>query len=497
MTEQQSSYRQIMKATSIFGGVQVFQIIIQVIRSKFVAILLGPAGMGIAGLLTSTLGFISAISNFGLSTSAVKNIAAANTTGNMNRLATVATVIQRVAWMSGILGAILTLTLSSWLSRLTFGNKDFTLIFVWLSITLLFNQLTSAQMVLLQGLRKLESLAKANLYGSIIGLAVTVPLYYKLGVNGIAPGIIITSLCTLCISWYFSKKIQIKSVKVSALRTVAESKNMLTIGFMISLSEIITLGAAYLIRIFIGRSGNVGDVGLYNAGFAIINTYVGMIFMAMGTDYYPRLSGVAQDNEMSKKVINQQAEIAMLILAPIIICFLVFIKWVIILLYSTMFIAVNNMIYWAALGMFFKATSWAVAMIFLARGTSKLFFWNELTGNLYFLILNLLGYYYFGLTGLGLAFLLGYILYVIQVYIIVRVNFKFSFDRNFILIFIVQFALAFFSLLVVRFLSQPYAYVFGIILILVSGFYSLKELDKRIGLIELLRNLKDNYFIKK
>ena len=55
MAEQQSSYRQIMKATSIFGGVQVFQIFFQVIRSKFIAVLIGPVGMGIVGLLTSTL----------------------------------------------------------------------------------------------------------------------------------------------------------------------------------------------------------------------------------------------------------------------------------------------------------------------------------------------------------------------------------------------------------------------------------------------------------
>ena len=57
MHAQQSSYRQIMKATSLFGGVQIFQIIISVIRSKFVAILLGPSGMGIVGLLASTTGW--------------------------------------------------------------------------------------------------------------------------------------------------------------------------------------------------------------------------------------------------------------------------------------------------------------------------------------------------------------------------------------------------------------------------------------------------------
>jgi hypothetical protein len=49
----QSSYRSIMKATSVWG-VQVFYIVIAIVRSKIIAVLLGPAGMGIVGLLNST-----------------------------------------------------------------------------------------------------------------------------------------------------------------------------------------------------------------------------------------------------------------------------------------------------------------------------------------------------------------------------------------------------------------------------------------------------------
>ena len=63
MTEEQTSYRQIMKATSLFGGVQVFSIIITIIRTKFIAVLLGPLGMGIAGLLTTTTTFIGGLTN--------------------------------------------------------------------------------------------------------------------------------------------------------------------------------------------------------------------------------------------------------------------------------------------------------------------------------------------------------------------------------------------------------------------------------------------------
>jgi len=122
MHKEQNSFRQIMKATSLFGGVQVFQIIIQVIRSKFVAVLLGPAGMGITGLLTSTIGVIAGLTNLGLGISAVKDIAAANNTVNETRIATVSIVLQRLVWITGTLGMITTLVLSPWLSKLTFGK---------------------------------------------------------------------------------------------------------------------------------------------------------------------------------------------------------------------------------------------------------------------------------------------------------------------------------------------------------------------------------------
>ncbi|MDD4777211.1 MAG: O-antigen translocase [Fermentimonas sp.] len=488
MTEQKSSYRQIMKATSLFGGVQLFQIVISVIRSKFVAVLLGPAGMGIVGLLTATTGLVAGFTNFGLGTSAVKNISEANATNDQDRIFTVITVMRRLVWFTGILGAIVTLVLSPLLSEFTFGNREYTLAFVWISVTLLLNQLSTGELVLLQGLRRLQQLAKANVYGSLTGLLITIPLYYKLGVKGIVPVIIISAFTTLFFSWYFSRGIEMKKQRVSRDATVSEGKNMLVMGFMISMSGLISLIVAYVIRIFINRTGDVADVGYYTAGFTIINTYVGMVFTAMGTDYYPRLSLVANDNMQSKEHINQQSEIALLILAPILIVFLVFINWTIILLYSSKFLAITGMVYWATLGVFFKALSWAIAFLFLAKGAGRLFFWNEFAGSIYALGFSVLGYYLAGLTGLGISFLAGYLLYFIQVYLIAKIKFQFSFHYSLLTIFSVQFSLALACFAVVIFMREPYMYFFGLILIIISGWYSYRELDKRTGLKEAVKN---------
>lgn len=489
MFNQENSYRQIMKSTSIFGGVQIFQIVVTIISSKFIAVLLGPLGMGVASLLTTTMDFIGSLTNFGLGTSAIKNISAAYSSGNTNRLSTIVIVFRRLVWITGLLGSLLAAILSPFLSKLSFGNSNYTYAFLSISIILLIRQISVGQGVVLRGTRQITHMAKSGLIGSTIGLFTTIPLYYFLGQNGIVPGIIITALTSLLINWYYSRKIEIIPVYVSKVRTIAEGKEMLTMGFMISLSGMIGLGISYIVRAFIGRYGGVEQVGLYSAGFAIINTYVGLIFTAMSMDYYPRLSAVSDNNEKCKTTINQQIEISILILAPILIIFLVFIQWIIVLLYSKMFLGISSMVYWAALGMFFKAVSWPISYIFMAKSASKIFFWSELITNTYMLGLNIVGYYFFGLTGLGVSFLVTYIIYSIQVFIIANRNYNFTFTSEFKKLFIIQIFIALISLVVVFVLSNIYAYIVGILLIIISSYYSYTELDKRINLRDTISKI--------
>lgn len=487
MSETQSSYRQIMKATSIFGGVQVYNILISVVRSKFIAVLLGPTGMGIAGLLTSTTSLIGNITNLGLSTSAVKNVAAANASGDSLRISIVVSVLRRLVWITGIIGTIFTLIFAPWLSDLTFGNRDFTMAFIFISITLLLTQINAGQMVVLQGMRRLQLLAKANLAGVTFALLTSVPIYYIWGIDGIVPAIIISSAITLLISWYFSSKVKIKKAEVDKKTLISEGGDMVRMGFFLSLSSLVSMGTSYIVRIFISHRGGVEEVGLYSAGFAIINTYVGMVFTAMSTDYFPRLSGVVHDPEKSKEIINHQAEVALLILAPILTVFLIFINWIVILFYSTKFLPVDNMIHWAALGIFLKATSWPIAYLFIAKGNSKLFFYSELSANIYMLGFNILGYQLGGLEGLGISFFVSYLIYLLQVFILARRNYTFAFNKAFYRIFIIQFSLGIMCFMSSRLLAPLYLYFLGGLLILLSSYYSFQQLNKRLNLIPLIQ----------
>ncbi|MDC6407034.1 MULTISPECIES: O-antigen translocase [Maribacter] len=481
-----SSYRQIMKATSIFGGVQVFNILISILRSKIMAVLLGPAGVGILGLLNTTILLISSLTNFGLGISGVKDIATAKDSNDDYRLAKTISVLNRLIWLTGVAGSLITLFGAKWLSEVAFGNTEYTIAFIWLSITVLLKQLASGHFVILQGLRKLKDLAKANMIGSAIGLLLSIPFYYYLGLEGIVPGLVITALATFLVALYFGKSIKKERVPLPFKELKAEGKGMMTMGFMLSLSGIMVLGESYILRVFINYSGGVEEVGLYNAGIALITTYVGLLFTAMETDYYPRLASVASNNTKANELINQQTEIALLILAPVLVGLMVFIDWVIIILYSSEFLAANVMIYWAFLGLFFKVPAWVIGFIFIAKGKSKLFFWNELVSNLYLLLFNILGYHYWGLEGLGISFLVSYVVYLGQVYFIASRKYRFSFQKGFSKIFGLQFILGVLCLVGITMLNTLWMYILGVLLILLSGYFSFVELDKRLGLIQLI-----------
>ena len=285
-----SSYRSIFKATSLFWGVQMYQILIGIIKSKFIAVLLGPAGMGIQGLYQSTLDVIKSLTAFGLEQSAVRDISEANGSGNLESVYRTVAIVRRLVWLTGLLGLFVALVLSPLLSQWTFGNNDYTWGFVILSSTLLLNQLCSGQKVLLQGTRRLKDLAKASAIGSTIGLIVSVPLYYWIGVNGIVPTMVVISVSALLLTWFYSNKIPVEKRRITTREAISSGTSMIKMGIAM------TIMSAYLFY-FVMR---------YKAKYANYLFVCGMVFVMImcGATVNPvrRGVGVIYDSTIIKEI---------------------------------------------------------------------------------------------------------------------------------------------------------------------------------------------------
>lgn len=481
MTESKSSYLQIIKATSIFGGVQFFNILISIVRTKLIAIFIGPAGMGIISLLNSALNMISGITGLGIETSAIKHISEQYKEEDLDTVSPIITIIKKISFITGIFGTLIVALFSSWLSELTFGNSDYTYLFIYLSITLLFKQLSVGQMVVFQGLRKLKILAKANFYGNLIGLLFSVPLYYFYRIDAIVPTILVTSVTSLLVSFYYSRKIKIEKSTVSNAQLFVDGKSIIKLGIMLTLSGLLTLLASYIIQIYVGKNGGLKEVGFYNAGFTLLNSYVGIVFTVMSTDYFPKLSSICNDNKKIRVSVIEQSYMSIFIITPIIILFLTFVPLIIKILYTSKFISIIPMVCFGILAMLFRAVSWSMGYILIAKGDSKIFIKTAVGFNFLSVILNILGYYFYDLEGLGFSFLVYYLIHLFAVKIITKKRYDFYFDLEFYrayMICIVMCVATFFM----RFIPNPllkYS-LMTMMIVLSLGFVSY-HLNEKIG----------------
>ena len=111
-------------------------------------------------------------------------------------------------------------------------------------------------------------------------------------------------------------------------------------------------------------------------------------------------------------------------------------------------------------------------------------------GNSYTFALAIGGYYFWGLTGIGFTYMLSYLIYMIQVFILTKIKYGFSFTSSFSKIFAVQLGLALICSLLTNITKEPFSYIAGVILLAASTWYSYRTLNNFINIRELIQDFK-------
>lgn len=198
-------YRTAFKATSLFGGVQVVTVLTGLLKSKLVAVWMGTTGFGILSLYNAAVNLIFSISNLGLQSSAVRDIAAAS--ADKGKTLAIIKAVNRWVLASGLLGAFLTVALSPRLSRWLFESDQYVGAFVLLSAAVLLMGLFNQNYAVLQGLRKLRLMARANIFGALAGFVCSVPVFYFFREQGLAWTVVISALASAVVSLLYVRKL--------------------------------------------------------------------------------------------------------------------------------------------------------------------------------------------------------------------------------------------------------------------------------------------------
>lgn len=398
-----TTYRQIIKYTSLLGGVQIFNVLMSIIRNKCAAYFIGPWGMGLADTYAKTADLVGNTTNFGIAFSAVRRLSELSKRGSRNAVAMYVKLIRSWTLLTALLGFLVCLVFSPLLSLQLFGDFHTTKGLVLLSPTIPALTLLGGEMAILKGLHELRKMASASALSALACMVLTVVLYWVLGVHGILPVLLATAVATLAITLCFTTRLFPYRVGLRSMKLLRRGGHMIRLGSAFIMAGILGSGAEILVRVFIQRTASLHAVGLYAAGFTLVVSYARMVFVAMDADYFPRLSAAGDNVAERNDIINKQIDVLVMLMAPFLIVFSLCLPLLVRLLYTEEFMLVVPMALCAASYMYFKAVYAPVSYLALARGDSVIYFLMEALYDAVFVALVCVGYYFRGLVGAGLA----------------------------------------------------------------------------------------------
>jgi PST family polysaccharide transporter len=201
----------------------------------------------------------------------------------------------------------------------------------------------------------------------------------------------------------------------------------------------------------------------------------------MGADYYPRLTGVADDKIAVNRMVNEQTEIGLLLAVPGLLATLALAPWIIRVFYTVDFLPAVELLQWFILGCLGRVISWPLGFVMLALGKGRWFFITETSFNLLHVGLILLGLLTFGLTGVAFAFFVMYICYTIVVFVVVRhlTGFNWTSEATTLNLLAIVALIATFTA-VLNLALWP-ATIVGTIVTLITTIYCLRGLIHRLG----------------
>ena len=484
--ERDESYGHVLKYTGIFGGVQGLNVLVSLVRNKFIALLLGPGGMGLASLFNTTVSLISQTTSLGLSVSAVKTLSEMVESGDQERTTHFVNVIRGWSILTALIGMLVCVAIGPFLSNATFSWGDHSLHFIFLAPAVGMLAITGGETAILKSRRKLGAIAIVQIIAIIASLLISVPIYYCFWQAGIVPVIVLMAFATMCATLWYS--LRLYPLHLNDVRGIlGEGMEMVRLGVAFTLAGIIGSGAEMVIRSYLNVTGDLEVLGLYNVGYMLTITYAGMVFSAMETDYYPRLSAVNTDIEATNLTVNRQMEVSLLIISPMLTALIVFLPILIPLLFSSEFIDVVAMAQVSVLAMFFKVLTLPVAYITLARGKSMVYLILEASYFIVFVMLIIFGYEQLGLWGTGLAITLAHVFDYIMINGFAYMKYGYRVSATVIRYAVV---LVFLGVLayVSTFLSDSLSrWICGVLLTIASTCFSLQVLRQKTHLWERLR----------
>ncbi len=473
------SSRGLVRSMLVIGSTQAVSILISILRMKVLALLLGPAGIGLLSLYNSLQGMVAITAGLGMSSSGVRQIASVK--GEEQALSQVRRVLFAAHLVQGGVAMLGVWLLRAPIARWLIGDETHATEVGLIGVAVLLALLSAAQTALLQGLRRIGDLGRVTVLGALAGTIVGLSAVWLCGQAGLIWFVVAQPLATWAVALQFTRKLPTPTApRPGRFDIWAVWKPMARLGIVFMLGGLATTATLLLVRSRVTQELGLDAAGQFAAAWGITMTYVGFLLGAMAADYYPRLTEVINDRPAAASLMNDQAQLGLAIGGPVLLLLIGLAPWAMRFLYSAEFAPATSMLQWQTVGNVFKLASWPLGFAFAAAARSKVFLFVQLNWNILFLAMLWFGLPIFGLEVAGAAFLFAYAIHFMVVNILVRRLHGFRWEALSLHLLGTHMALAF-ALLALS-LAVPLAgAVASIALALLTGLIGLRVVLHKVG----------------
>lgn len=388
-----------------FSG--MFAVAFGLMRNKYMALTLGPAGLGILGQLNLYQGTLVSLVGLGLPAACSREIARSRGSSAYQSEESVIATGLLFSFLLGLAAALFTYLGSSFLGDFTMpGVKGSAVLFRVSSSAIVFLVVNALIIGLLQGYRSARQVALVQISTSALGLLVTIPFVWAWGLQGAAlqqplaaAGVSVVSIVLLTqllrahgirfIPWHFSPQL------VNILFAVGIAGSIAYVGD--TATQLVT--RSWLVQWW-GSQEN----GYASVAWALSSFYLAVILGVISSHSFPRINETKEPGEMSK-IVNESLHFNLALLAPIVIITAGAGSFLIQILYTSQFTDAAQVVALKAIGDIFYITKWCVGLPLIARGRLKAYVILNLMDNAAMLATSWVVVQPLGANGLAFAYL--------------------------------------------------------------------------------------------
>ena len=404
------SLDKIIRTSAITGAMSLVTMVASLLRGKVLALCLGPAGIGLSGIINQIVTLESQVLGLGLPTVAVKSVAETSPEERPKA----ESVISRLALSVGLLGLLVGLIISPLVTLATFGTLEHLPLVVAASVAAPAAIMTGIWSAVIQGRGEVGFLAKSQAAFAVVSALIAAPLIWYGGLNGLALSVVIAALIPFVGFWTRRPRGPTGPAEDKEAR-----RRIIQAGLSVLAAIAIAQLAAYATRMAVVKQLGVFDAGLSQAALAVSGGLPGFVFSAMALDYYPRVSG-AQNRKETERATNMQVQACMVIATPLFVGMILFGAPLLEFYYSKEFISAAGLMAWMTASVAFRVISWPAGYWLLAKASPREYLLIEGPAAILAPVTTSLLLPGYGLAGAGAAMVLSALVYAAVILLFMR-----------------------------------------------------------------------------